>query len=318
MCRYPRFGLVLMLASIIATATKCAYAQQRVLEAPFVVHGRVAISPDGKFLATTDSGQPEIRLWDLVTGKPQWAVKAHSNGVARIAFSPDGKNLASGGRDPKVRIWETATGRPVRELGTSQFGVLFVAYSPDGKTLASSVEAGVALWDLTSGTEKWRLKTSHAVDSIAFRPDGGLLASAHGDWTVNLWETKSGKQVQKLPAGQTIATGSQAVMFAPDGKVLATAGWNDGNVRLWDIGTGKMIRAFGVGHGMVFCLAFAPDGKTVAASDRNSVRLWEVATGKQLRHWAAGRVDDLAFTPDGKTLVWYAANRIILQPVNSD
>jgi WD40 repeat protein len=315
---HPLFGLVLVLAPSVATVTPCAYAQRRVLEAPRVFRGYVAISPDGKLLAT---GGSDIRLWDLVTGKQLWAVKGHPDGVARIAFSPDGKNLASGGwlGDPKVRIWEGATGKPLRELGTSQYGVYFVAYSPDGKTLASCMDSGVAIWDLKSGTEKWRVKTSRPVDSIAISPDGRLLASAHGDQTVSLWEIKSGKHVRKLPAEQTIATGSQAVVFAPDGKVLATAGFTDGNVQLWDITTGIRIRSFGIGRDMIYSLAYAPDGKTIATTDGYFVRLWEVATGRQLRQWAPHWVVyNLAITPDGKMLAWYAGDQVVLQPVNRD
>jgi len=120
----------------------------------------------------------------------------------------------------------------------------------------------------------------------------------------------------KIPAKQVIATGSQAVMFAPDGKTLATGGCRDRKVRIWDVQTGKMIRQFGTEEGMVMCLEYAPDGKSLATLEGGQVRLWELRNGKQLRQWADGSTRNLAFTPDGKTLAWYFGRQIVLQSVD--
>ena len=96
-------------------------------------------------------------------------------------------------------------------------------------------------------------------------------------------------------------------------------GFRDGKVRIWDVQTGQMIRKFGTQEGMVMCLAYAPDGKSLASVEGGQVRLWEVSTGKQLRKWSDGPDrSGLAFTPDGKTLVWYFARQIVLQSVDQD
>jgi WD40 repeat protein len=124
--------------------------------------------------------------------------------------------------------------------------------------------------------------------------------------------------VNSLPAKQTIATGSQAVAFRPDGKVLATGGFQGSTVRLWNIATGKMSMEFGAGGGAINCLAYRPDGKAVATAENVGVRLWEASSGKQLRNWEVGQVWNLAFTPDGKTLAWYAGSKIILQPIDGE
>lgn len=325
------FRSVAALACVHVLAGQAAFAQQRVIKAPLTVSGCLAISPDGKTLVSGNSPFPdpdtgaltpvEIRLWDIASGKLLRAMKTHSNGVARLAFSPDGKTLASGGwiGDPKARIWDIASGKLLQELGYSKTAVCFVAFAPDGQTLASCMDMEIAVWNLKYGKLKWQAKASGPIDSIAISPDGRRLASANGDLTVSLWDFESGKIVRTLPAQQVIATGSQAVMFAPDGKALATGGFRDGKVRIWDVQTGRMIRQFGTKEGMVMCLAFAPDGKTITSVERGEVRLWEVGTGKQLRKWPDGPIrSGLAFTPDGKTLAWYSARQIVLQSVDHD
>jgi WD40 repeat protein len=135
---------------------------------------------------------------------------------------------------------------------------------------------------------------------------------------VSLWELESGRFVRNFPAKQAIATGSQAVMFSPDGKILATGGFRQGKVSLWDLSTGKIIRELGGGEGMVLSLVYSPDGKSLAAATTNAgIMLWEVSTGKQLGNWSGGPIWNLAFTPDGEGLVWYFGNKIVLQPIES-
>jgi WD40 repeat protein len=223
---YPRSRVAAAMALAVTVGAAPSYAQKRSLEAPFVARGYVTISADGMMLASGGSSHPEIRLWELKSGKLLRTIRAHPTGIARLAFSPDGKMLASGGwyGDPKVRIWDCSTGKLVRELGSSQSAVCFVAFAPDGKSLISCVDMGVTFWDLKSGRAKWTAKASAPIDSIAISPGGQLLASANGDQTVGLWELRSGKLVDSLAAKQTIATGSQGVAFSPDGKVLATGG----------------------------------------------------------------------------------------------
>jgi WD40 repeat protein len=141
MCPDSFFRFVASLACIHVIASAPAFAQQRVIKAPVTTWGCLAISPDGKMLASGNSPFPdpdtgaltpvEIRLWDVASGKLLRSIKAHPNGVARIAFSPDGKTLASGGwiGDPKARIWDTATGKQLQELGNCKTAVCFVAFA---------------------------------------------------------------------------------------------------------------------------------------------------------------------------------------------
>ena len=152
--------------------------------------------------------------------------------VLGIAFSPDGRTLASGSDD--IRLWDAVTGEQRLTLvGGHVESVLGIAFSPDGQTLASSggwEDETIRLWDAVTGERK-RTLTGNAgrVSSIAFSPDGGKLASASLDETVRLWDTVTGEHKLTL-TGHT--DGVLSVAFSPDGRILASAG-GDGTVLLW-------------------------------------------------------------------------------------
>jgi WD40 repeat protein len=263
----------------------------------------VAFSPDGKYVAT--GGQDNrIRLWDLPSGEPAMSIAAHHapGGVSRLAFFPDGRTLASGSwaGDGTVKLWEVATGKERRLVGKDEGGIAFVAASPKRKLLAWGNGGRIHLYDLTTDKETRWPSIRLAIDSVAFSPDGNLLASANGDATVRLWDVATGKTVRDLPAKQSTATGSQAVAFSPDGKTLATAG---AEVILWDVATGKEQSKLGQGRQEGFYVALSPNGRRLAASTHNALRLWDVAAGKEVQRWP-GRAVSVAFSPNGRWLAF--------------
>jgi parallel beta-helix repeat protein len=157
----------------------------------------------------------------------------HTDPVRSVAFSPDGRLLASGSYDNTIKLWEVASGREVRTLTGHTGDVTSVAFSPDGRLLASgSVDDTIKLWDVATGREV-RTLSGHTsdVNSVAFSPDGRLLASGSDDKTIKLWDVATGSLVRTL-SGHTSDVNS--VAFSPDGRLLAS-GSDDNTIRLWDI-----------------------------------------------------------------------------------
>jgi WD40 repeat protein len=227
---------------------------------------------------------------------------AHGEWVRSVAYSPDGKTLASGADDLTVKLWDAQTGALKQTWTGFDKGVHSVAFAPDGRTLAIGGEDSlVKLCDAQTCTFR-QILTGHAglVWSVAFSPDGKTLASGSKDRTVKLWDTQTGSLKQTL-TGHTNDVNS--VRFSPDGKTVASASWDD-TIKLWDAQTGELRRTL-TGHDDYRSVAFSPDGKILAsANDDKTVKLWDAQTGtlKQTLTGHTDRVSFVAFSPDGKTL----------------
>jgi WD40 repeat protein len=281
---------------------------------------RVAFSPDGKTLATGGYDHA-IRLWNLSAPHPTVPVAnysgqigsplaGHTGPVNSVAFSPDGKTLASGSDDGTVRLWDMATsyqvGAPL--LGYADPDGGSVVFSPDGKTLATGGSDGtVRLWDAATRRQIGAPFTggSDNISSVAFSPDGKTLASGGIRGVVRLWDAATRRQIG-TPFAETPVN---SVAFSPDGKTLATGSF-DGTVRLWGVATRRQIGSPLVAVSdiaeEVNSVAFSPDGKALASGGGDgTVRLWDVATRQQIGAPFTGNsriVYSVAFSPDGKTL----------------
>ena len=269
-----------------------------------------ALSRDGTLLAL--GGARDIYLWDLRTGQFLRQLAGHRYEVYNVAFSPDGKILASGSRDETLRLWDVATGSELRQLSRSWSAVYSVAFSPDGKILASGSYCTLRLWDVATGSELRPLSGGHGhwVSSVAFSPDGKILASGSWDKTVRLWDVATGSELRQLSGhGKDV----YSVAFSPDGKILAS-GSRDNTVRLWDVATGSELRQLSGPESEENSVAFSPDGKILASGSwDDTVRMWDVATGRTLRQLSGhkSKVERVAFSPDSKILASGSNDRIV-------
>ena len=204
----------------------------------------------------------------------------HAASVNSVAYSPDGRTIASGSWDRTVRIWDAESGREIRVFEGHADWVGSVVFSPDGRTIASaSGDNTVRIWDAGSG-RVLRVLEGHArdVDSVAFSPDGRTIASASDDNTVRIWDAGSGREIRVLEGHQNRVS---SVVFSPDGKTIAS-GSSDDTVRLWDVENGREIRVLGEHTTGIASVAYSPDGRTVASSSEdNTVRIWDAANGTE-------------------------------------
>jgi WD40 repeat protein len=307
------------------------------------LHGGVAFSPDGRLLATgaatlrdpgvkSDGGG--ARVWEVATGRELRQLGPDPAGTWAVAFSPDGKLLATGSGFGPVRLWDVATGRPAGSCRGYCSNVASLAFSPDGRTLATVSEiheSVVRLWEVPSGREVAPPAGGHpgAVLSVAFSPDGKTLVSGGRDGTVRLWDAQTGRERgAPLRAGDfqaiaALSAGGKTLIsvgndFTPDGSkdLLRAALAAPATVRLWDADTGRERRQFRGPDGLTQSVSLSPDGKVLAWSGVfgeekglacQGLQLWDVNAGKELQRFGA-QPTSATFSPDGKTIALNFAN----------
>jgi WD40 repeat protein len=272
----------------------------------------VAYSPDGKALALAYG---TLCFLDLASGKERLRTPVSGRAAREVAFSPDGKLLATHDLEALgVLLRDPNTGKQVRRLEGVGVDVGQLTFCPAGKLLAAAGPGAVNVWEVATGAKLYHLSgPTEAITRIGFAPDGKVLATATAaEPAIRFWDAQTGRLLRTWDAPKGIP---QHPRFSPDGKLLASVGGH-GLILLRDAETGKEVRQLR-GHVQgVTALTFSPDGKTLAAASNvaGAVFRWDTATGERIgtRHGHENWVLSLAFSRDGRSLLSYGMDGRLL------
>lgn len=282
----------------------------------------LAFSPEGKWLAASlyvdalpDREAPQLVVWDLATRKPVFSRRSNGHQIYAIAFSADGKMLATGGDQLAPTLWETTTWKERAHVSWDVYSVNSLAFHPTRNQLfgaSSSDPPLLCVWDVMTWKNPFKRELpGYGVKAFALSPDGKKLVSASGG-VIKVWDGDSGRELWSFKGHPHESAGDAVTCaaFLPDSQTFATGGY-DSSVRLWSLGT-KNQKAKICGEVPVpNAIDISADGKVLAVAgsskgdgDSGLVELWDIATGKNLaRFKAPGRtVTCLKFSPNGKSL----------------
>jgi WD40 repeat protein len=269
----------------------------------------VAVSPDHMRLVVDwgEDGPPSrFALYDLASGEKRAVFSGHAGYIAALAFSPDGRQVASSSDDKTVRLWDAATGALVRVLSGHTATVWSVAYRRDGaRVVTASADGTVRQWDVATGQPAGIPYRGHrnAVRTAVYSPGGRRIASGGHDGTVRLWGAEDQEDLAVLHGHTGIVF---ELAFSPDGRQLASSSrFMDRAARVWEVGPGSSPVLLRDHTSYVYPVAYSPDGAWIASGSWDgTVRVWDARTGlpgAALRH--TNRVRALAFSPDNTWLV---------------
>ncbi len=280
----------------------------------------VAVSPHNNILIACD-GHYEIRLWNLNTGEMINRINEHFQIPRSVIFSADGNTFATGGYDARVYIWDVATAMKMRSFTKHTSYSTHGAFSPTENTIALRGYAGtVFLVDTETGKLKHKFNvTSQSITTLAYSPDGTMLATGHDD-TIRLWDAQTGTAL--LPPMDTSGS-TYHITFSRDGERVAGLFYTNSEQHIYTFETasGKQLHSIKVytfpglwGNQPILeiehsrwvrAIAFSPDGTTIAScADDKAIRFWDVDNGTHLRKIETHeyRISDIAFSPDGQTI----------------
>jgi WD40 repeat protein/serine/threonine protein kinase len=273
----------------------------------------VAFSPDGSRIAC-GSGDLVIVL-DTVTGRRIFNLRGHERGVEQVAYSRDGRYIASAGMYETVKIWDASTGREIQSFGVrvnySAEQWRGLAFSPDSRQIAAGKVSKIQVWNVSTGQEALTIPGNFVLGGMAFNPDRQQIAAT--EFTTVSDPSQAGAGASDSPVVKlkvfdsstgkkllTIDGGGNGLAISPDGRRIASQ-CLDGTVKLWDAVTGHETGTLPALSDGISQLAFSPDGRLLAGASLKIIKVWDIASGREaLTLRGGGRF--LAFHPDGRWL----------------
>jgi WD40 repeat protein len=295
----------------------------------------LAFSPDGRNLASTAVGPEfgqEVRIWDPATGQERLILRGHADRVMGVAYSPDGRRLATASADQLVKLWDADQSQELFTLRGHTHWVMAVAFSPDGRRLASAGrDQTVKIWDVTRKQEALDLEAPGCRPAcVTFHPDGRrLVVGGTSEEEMNeegkrgcvrIWDAATGQEAGRPPE---LERPVQSVACSPDGRHLA-CGMINRTIVVREADTGRLLFSLKGHPGGVACLAYSPDGRSLASASGvwdagrkefrgGEARIWDAATGRLLHTFTGhtNKVSAVAYSPDGRRLATASSDQTV-------
>jgi WD40 repeat protein len=295
----------------------------------------LAFSPDGKTLACPRDDNT-LALLEAATGKVLRKLDGHrraddlppvNSQVTAVAYSPDGRLLASSSWDRTVKLWDPATGQERATLLGHTHSVGAVAFAPDGRKLASAGwDHTLRLWEVPSGRLLLTLdfpgrEPDMTLNSLAFNPDGTVLAAGNADGRIRFWDPATGQERTTVeahgPSLDTDNSGVRSLAFSPDGSRLAS-GATDRTLKVWETAGWRLLRQFRGHEGAVGAVAFAAGGRQLISVARDStIKFWDATSDPEVSRLPdpGESAEYVLLSPDGAMALAQAGRRVTLWDV---
>ena len=261
----------------------------------------LSFSPDGAHFAS-GHGSGNIVLWDNRRNTPGPSLRAHSQEVTSLVYSPDSSRLASASLDGLVKVRQADDGyQTLLTLFSHNAAVYDLSYSPDGRSLASAgADRNVILWDGYLGSVKHMLPHQEVVYAVSYSPDGDYVFSASAE-VIYVWRATTGELVNQIVGHQDVITD---IVFSPDGRSFASTSW-DTSVIVWDSSSFEALAQLRAHNSNVFLLNYDSSNRYIISLARDGYVLWELYSAQAVQHGqvSEGILRSIAFAPDSPKLL---------------